>query len=131
MRRVSAILTSLLLFAAATSVAHADGYQEVDISKWTPKTAKHPLSLVEQLYAKFPESDEGKPNLVIRFKKDGRTKKFAAIVEMTGYLDDSLAGEKYRAVIEKGNKTWKLISLGKQWKCYRGTNKGWHTKKCP
>lgn len=129
--RLVGVIAFGIMCSAVAATSYADSYQKVDLSKWTPKTAKHPLSLVEQLYAKFPESDEGKPNLNIRFKKDGRTKDFTAIIEMTGYLDDSLAGEKYRAVIKKGNKTWKLISLGKQWKCYRGTDKGWHTKKCP
>lgn len=123
-RKFVALPLALLVFGGMAN-AHEE-YKPVDISTWKPATSA--MALLEPIYKGHPETLEGRPKLKIKIRKDGD--KLVAIVVQTGFLDDSLKGSKHRAEIIQADGGWKLTKLGVAYKCWRGTEKGWTTKKC-
>ena len=113
-----------------TSANAQKGYRPIDVTNWKPENAASPMELVVPLLKSFPEALEGRPHLIVELVKGKDGKSFIIVIEKTGYLDDFLEGERYRAVVVPDGDKWRLKALGRQWKCYRGANKGWHTKKC-
>ncbi|MGH1353097.1 MAG: hypothetical protein ACRBBN_20155 [Methyloligellaceae bacterium] len=132
MGKLLKILMTIVALAGLTTAASAQqGFRPIDVTNWKPENSETPLDLIASLYKGFPEALEGKPKVNINLTKNEDGKSFLIRLEMTGYLDDHTDGERYRAVVVRDGDKWRLKSLGKQWKCYRGSNKGWHTKICP
>lgn len=113
------------------SVAFAQSdYRPIDVSDWKPANTDTPMELILPLTKQFPEVLEGRPSLIVEMTKGKDGKSLIFILEKTGYLDDFVEGDRYRAVVVKDGEKWRLKSLGRKWKCYRGVHKGWHTKQC-
>jgi hypothetical protein len=89
--------------------------------------------LLQDLFEGHPEAMEGRPVLKIDLKQTEDRSALLIDLEMTGYLDDSVSGEQYRAIVVEGTKhMFRLEKLGKKIKCGRGDNAGqWTTGKCP
>ncbi len=124
--KVSSTLLATAFFMIAPMALADDrlaGFAEVDISAWQPLVADHPLDLIEQLYDGHPEATEGRPELNISLRLDADYK-FIIDIEMSGYLDDSVSGNNYRAIVDQAPGGWKLEALGLQNICYRGANAG-------
>ncbi len=129
---LSNILVTIVTLIGLTATATAQqGFRPIDVTNWKPDNSETPLDLIAPLYKGYPEALEGKPRVKIVLTKNEDGKSFLIRLEMTGYLDDHTDGERYRAVVVRDGDKWRLKALGKQWKCYRGSNKGWHTKICP
>lgn len=108
-----------------------EDYNVVDLSEWQPRTAESAMALVEPLYRNHPESEEGRPSLQVDMRND-ESGSLVIDVTMGGYLDDSVAGEEYRAFISRTVEGWRLEVLGRRYICYRGSNPGVPTKDlCP
>jgi hypothetical protein len=125
-----------LACAALAAPALADplaGYEPVDLSDYQPREAASAVMLLQDLFEGHPEAMEGRPVLKIDLKQTEDRSALLIDLEMTGYLDDSVSGEQYRAIVVEGTKhMFRLEKLGKKIKCGRGDNAGqWTTGKCP
>lgn len=66
----------------------------------------------------FPEGLEGNQQLDIRLRKaEGG---YRVDIEMSGYLDDAIAGEHYRGFIIPGGDGWELREMSVKPDCWRG-----------
>ena len=107
------------------------GWTAVDLAGWTPKTAPSLMELIAPVYAGHPEAMEGRPTLKVEVEEapDGRAMQI--MVRMTGYLDDSVAGEEFAALADQGEKGWFLKGLWKRQLCMRGRHAGqWTAEPC-
>lgn len=125
-----------LACAALAAPALADplaGYEPVDLTDYQPREAASAVMLLQDLFEGHPEAMEGRPVLKIDLKQTEDRSALLIDLEMTGYLDDSVSGEQYRAIVVEGTKhMFRLEKLGKKIKCGRGDNAGqWTTGKCP
>ena len=95
-------LTALVMTIAMPAARAADdrltGYKPVDLSSWAPRTASSAMELVEPLYRTHPRRLEGRPGLQITLRKDADSK-LVIDIEMTGFLDDSVGGAQFRAIV--------------------------------
>ena len=128
------LLFALAVMAAPMALAADDrlaGYKPVDLTSWTPRSGPSAMELVEPLYRAHPSRLEGRPGLQITLRKD-QDSKLVVDIEMTGYLDDSVAGSQFRAIIARTGGGWKLEALGERYICYRGLKAGQPTTQpCP
>ena len=122
------LLAALGLTSSVALAGQLDGFAPVDLSNWKPRTAASAMALVEPLYRGHPEGMEGRPKLKIELRKEANV--VIIDVEQTGFLDDSLRGEKHRAIVVRSPKGWHLKRLGKKRSCYRGGSKAWRTGRC-
>jgi hypothetical protein len=126
-----------LICAALAQPALADplaGYEPVDLSDYQPREAASAVMLLQDLFEGHPETvAEGRSVLKIDLRHNEDRSALLIDLEMTGYLDDSVDAEKYRAIVVEGTKhTFRLDRLGKKTKCGRGSNAGqWTTGNCP
>ncbi len=127
---VSAAVVIIALCVAPLLVRadQVDGYKPVDLSGWTPRTAASAMALVEPLYRAHPERMEGRPELKIHLRKEAGV--LIIDIEATGFLDDSVRGEKYRAVVVPSAKGWHLRQLGIKRSCNHNGSKAWRTGQC-
>jgi hypothetical protein len=131
MKQVAATLLTLGLLTGPVLASPLDGYAPVDLTDFQPKEGPSAIGLLIDLIEVHPESLEGNPEMRIGMKPTEDGSALQVDVEMTGYLDDSVAGEKYRALLVPAN-AWRIEALGKQYKCRRGDSAGeWTTNLCP
>ena len=135
MRLVTFAMSSLLLAAVAVP-ANADtmeGYAPVDLTDYTPLEGASALLLLQDIIEGHPESLEGKPVMTVELRKSEDGQSIIIDVEKTGFLDDSVEGERYRAIVVPGtSQAWKLERMGLKLKCGRGDSAGtWTTGNCP
>ena len=125
-----AVMASLALPAAANPI---EGYAPVDLTDYTPLEGPSALLLLQDIIEGHPESLEGKPAMTINLRKSDDGQSVVIDIEKSGFLDDSVQGERYRAIVVPGtSQAWKLESLGLQMMCGRGDNAGkWATANCP
>lgn len=125
--RAAVLFAALCLAPSLVQAGQLDGYAPVNLSNWKPRTAPSAMALVEPLYRGHPEGMEGRPILKIELRKEGET--LVIDIEQTGFLDDSVRGEKHRAIVVQSSTGWRLQRLGKKVSCYRG-GKSWRTGRC-
>lgn len=113
----------VLVQPVSATDATLEGYRPVDLASWEPRTAPSVMALVEPLYRDHPESLEGGPTLKIDLHP-GDSGELIIELEMGGYLDDSVAGQQYRAIVVQSSGGWRLQALGTRYICARGSNAG-------
>lgn len=101
-----------------------DSWQAVDLADWSPKSAASLMDVVAPVYSGHPEALEGEPTLDIELAPCSGRQAIQVRVKMTGYLDDSVAGEQFLAVVEPGGDGWVLADLRKRHLCARGSGAG-------
>ncbi len=104
-------------------------YAPVNLENWTPRNADSVMELFHPITKGHPESLEGRPEMEISM----RTGPNSVTVNITsyGYLDDSVAGGKYRGVVTRKDGRWYLDSLWQQNLCARGKKAGqWSKTPC-
>ncbi len=107
-------------------------WKSVDVADWTPRSATSLMDLIAPLTSGHPESSEGRPTLKIELAPLADRDAMQVEVTMTGYLDDSVSGEQYVALVEPGGDGWVLSRLWKRYLCARGRNAGqWTADVCP
>jgi hypothetical protein len=134
MKKIALIIAACLMPAPPAHAADMlEGYAPVDLADYTPREGPSALMLLQDLIEGHPEALGGKPQTKIEMKPTEDGKAIQIDVEMTGYLDDSVAGEQYRAIVIEGKtRGWKLERLGRKFMCGRGDNAGkWQTNLCP
>jgi hypothetical protein len=136
MRSLLTVAVSSLLLAAVAMPASADpleGYAPVDLTDYTPIEGASALLLLQDIIEGHPEALEGKPVMTVDLRKSEDGQSIIIDVEKTGFLDDSVDGERYRAIVVPGtSQAWKLERLGLKLKCGRGESAGvWTTGNCP
>lgn len=90
-----------------------------------------PADLLAARLAGFPESLEGRPHVDIVMEKEGK-KVLKVTVSQTGFLDDSVAGERtIWRLTETGDGRWQVAERENFVKCYRGGDPDWKTGLCP
>lgn len=84
--------------------------------------AEEPLSpsqIMKMYYPTEEESSEGKESVDI--KENVLEHEEMEVVLIHDYqMDDSVKGAKYIMVLKKQGEDWKVVSLKKNWKCYKG-----------
>jgi hypothetical protein len=109
-----------------------DDWQPVDLSGWVPKSASSLMDVIAPVYSGHPESTEGRPGLKIEMAPWHGRDAMHVQVTMTGYLDDSVSGETFAALVEPGGDGWVLKKLWKKNLCARGQHAGqWTKQPCP
>ena len=103
-------------------------YKPMNVPNWTPKTSASAMALLEPIFATHPRRLEGRPALKIEMSK--RDDRLVAIVELTGFLDDSVDGSRHRAEIVRSADGWTLKSLGVAHRCAREMTAMWTTRPC-
>ena len=101
MYRLVSLIALVMTIAMPAALAADDrltGYKPVDLSSWAPRTASSAMELVEPLYRTHPRRLEGRPGLQITLRKDADSK-LVIDIEMTGFLDDSVGGAQFRAIV--------------------------------
>lgn len=118
--------------SAGFSVFQYHGWKSVDVADWAPRSATSLMDVIAPLYSGHPESSEGRPTLKIELTPLSDRDAMQVQVTMTGYLDDSVSGEQYVALVEPGGDGWVLSRLWKRYLCARGRNAGqWTADLCP
>ena len=70
--------------------------------------------------------------MALTMRRDLNADSLMVRITNTGYLDDSVSGEKFAAIITRNAEGWYLDSLWRQNLCARGKNAGkWIKKACP
>lgn len=85
--------------------------------------AERLIDLVMPFMAGHPESDEGRPTANFSFAS-GRNGEITFKLTMTGYLDDSVAGERFEGTARLEAEGWRLVELWSQTLCGRGGSAG-------
>ncbi len=111
---------------------------------WREWSGDSVMALLEPILGNHPEGMEGKPEVSISLKKahwlPSMTKfprfasgEFIAVrIERHGFLDDSVAGDRYFAAVKQTDNGWKVDALWQQNMCARGTFAGqWTQTPCP
>lgn len=133
MKRLVITCAALAMLSGAAMADPLAGYEPMDLTDYKPREGASALLLLQDLIEGHPEALDGKPEMRINVQgtKDGNALQID--VEMTGFLDDSVAGERFRAIVVEGTKRgWRLEKLGKQTMCGRGDAAGkWVTTGCP
>lgn len=78
----------------------------------------------------FPEGREGRQELRLNVteRDDGSN---VVLLTVSGLLDDSVAAEQQRAVMRPEDDGWRVVELGRRWRCHRGRGpSGWTTRLC-
>lgn len=81
------------------------------------------MRLIALYVGDHPETGEGVPAATVKFEPgDGDDMRVS--FEMTGYLDDSVSGERYQGVARLGADGWRFVDLWRQTLCARGGKAG-------
>lgn len=133
MKRTGIALAALGLLATSAIANPLDGYEQMDLANFMPRENASAIMLLHDLFEGHPETMEGRPVTRIELKSLENGSALQIDLEMTGYLDDSVSGERYRAIVGPGTEhAFRLEQLGRQVKCGRGGNAGeWTTGTCP
>ncbi len=115
-----------------TKARLAASYAPVSLANWKPRTAPSVLDLLRPITSTHPETLEGRPEMALTMRRDLNADSLMVRITNTGYLDDSVSGEKFAAIITRNAEGWYLDSLWRQNLCARGKNAGkWIKKACP
>jgi len=96
------------------------------------KSAPSLIELFLPILRSHPESPEGKPATSVKIAKRKQGGGFVAEIVQTGYLDDSVAGERFVGFVTSRDGQWMLESLWQQQLCWRGETAGkWTAQRCP
>lgn len=107
-----------------------NNYRPVNMGNYQTRLAKSPFALLSQLTAGHMNQREGRPETKISIRTEGQL--FLARIRQYGYLDDSVSGEDFVAVIARKGKGFELLKVYKRFMCARGENAGMWTKRlCP
>ncbi len=98
MKRAAATLLTFGLLTTPVLAGTLEGYAPVDLAVFQSKEGPSVIGLLIDLIEAHPESLEGNPEMKIGMKPSSDGSALQVDVEMTDYLDDSVAGEKYRAL---------------------------------
>jgi len=108
-------------------------FENVNISDLNTKLSQitknlTPKDIMKVFYPYEVESGEGNEKITISEKTLNDD---VVVVELIhdNLLDDSVKGEKYLMELKKQENSWKVVSLKKNWKCWRG-NADWGTESC-
>jgi len=113
-----------------TANAAARDFIQVEGASHVGNTASNVLDLVAPIMRGHPERLEGRPTGRVRFAKSPAGG-LVVEVTMTGYLDDSLAGERFLGFVTRDTAGWTLASLWRQNLCWRGpVTKTWTKQRC-
>ena len=120
-------LPALLLAACGTAAAAHDSYRAQPL----PRTAfAVPQDVFAPILRGFPQGREGRQALDLSVRKDDRGR-YVVLLTISGLLDDSVAAEQQRAVMRYEDGGWRVIALGRRWRCQRGRGpSGWTTRLC-
>lgn len=120
---------------------YADWSQDM-IAGWRDWRGSDPVSLMAPLLANHPEGEKGNPTLSFSFGKrhwvgigyslpPGRRPFLGVTIERQGFLDDSVAGDRYFAELRFEDGAWRIEHLWGQWLCARGHRAGqWSAELC-
>ena len=133
MKRTVVTLAMLAALAAPALADPLEGYEAIDLAEYNPREAASAVMLLQDLFEGHPETMEGRSVLKIDLTKTEDGSAIQIDLEMSGYLDDSVSGEQYRAIVVEGTEhTFRLDRLGRKVMCGRGDNAGqWTTGTCP
>ena len=103
-------------------------YAPVDITGWKVKRAEAVLDLFKPITDSHPEGVEGRPEMVIKMSKNPKSANMMVSLTLLGLLDDSVAGLRYVADVQRVPWGWDLKSLWRLQMCGRGKKAGQWTK---
>ena len=107
-------------------------YAPVSLAKWKIRTAASVIDLFFPITKNHPESLEGRPEMALSIRRGSNANTLTVRITNTGYLDDSVSGEKFVAIVSRNTEGWYLDNLWRQNLCSRGTNAGkWVKTPCP
>lgn len=119
------MLTRLLLcFTLTCGPALADGFAAGDI-------IESPLDLVTPVLQYYEYTGEGRPRteITVAPNEDGV---LVVQIEDTGFLDDSVEGQRYIYTMELASDWgWLILTATTEVRCYRGENRDWQEGPCP
>ena len=112
------------------SAGSQNRYQE---AKAPSAIFKAPIDIVKHFTGNFPEDSRGNQSLYTTFGQDPQDNNLmVARIVMSGGLDDSVDAEEILAHVSKIENGWRILSVGKRWKCGRGPDVGqWGARLCP
>ncbi|MEM8917373.1 MAG: hypothetical protein AAGE37_00825 [Pseudomonadota bacterium] len=136
-------------FVARQDEKYSSNWQDVDLADWSSPNAASLAALMAPVLNGTPESAEDQPLINIYVESDGRTNPnlsrmaadlparagwdmAAILVERTGFLDDSVSGDRHYGLAMFVNGQWRLEQLWVQYLCGRGANpRQWQANLCP
>lgn len=103
------------------TLAQSDS-QEANLVGDDPETI-----VLEQFgFSQLRESQEQK--VTVQYPQDNQA---IVILTQTGLLDDSVAGIRYRVELVSNQETWRVVWVGRQYKCQPGRgHQDWSTQLC-
>ncbi|GAB2183811.1 SH3 domain-containing protein [Roseibium sp. LAB1] len=117
-----AAIPVLGLLVAGVAQAQDDGFREIRVAPGTAVAVDF-MDVLMPFLQGHPESEEGNAALDLKVRKADSG--YSVDIVMTGYLDDSLAGEHYRGtVIRRVSGEWELLEMKVRPLCARGENVG-------
>lgn len=130
--------TALALLAAAVllpapalagGTEWLDGYAEVPQAMWPEGPSDDPVMRLGSLL-RAGWDEEGRPAVSMAAERDGS--RVLVEITKTGYADDSVDGERHRAIVQNDGNGWDIAALGVQFRCHRGAHAGqWSSSLCP
>ncbi len=95
------------------------------------KRSESVVGLFMPIMRSHPEALEGRPTTVFKLAKRTDNSGFVVEVVQTGYLDDSVSGQRFVGFVSWADGMWNLDSLWRQQMCYRGPRAGqWKKGSC-
>lgn len=106
------------------------GYQRLPSSERADLEGASPLEALSGL-VRWPEEPHDGARLSVGMRRAGDV--LVADIEIRGYLDDSVLGENFRAIVAQGDEgRWHVEAVGRQTICARGSQAGLPTSGvCP
>ena len=92
------------------------------------KRSESVVGLFMPIMRSHPEALEGRPTMVFKLAKRTDSSGFVVEIVQTGYLDDSVSGQRFVGFVSWADGMWNLDSLWQQQMCYRGPTPGQWTK---
>ncbi len=106
-------------------------YAPVSLAHWKSRTAASVLDLFRPITKNHPEALEGRPEMALTIRRGFIANTLTVRITNLGYLDDSLTGEKFVAIVTRNAEGWYLENLWRQYLCARGKNAGkWVKTSC-
>jgi len=131
----AALAPLVLVSCASTGSQGSSGSGAQEWLEQAPPRAAYdsPLAVAQALVGNYPESLEGSPTMQLDMAPHETDA--GALVMTIGiepFLDDSVAGQQWRATLRQDGAQWRVVKLDTRQKCWRGDNAGqWSAQICP
>jgi len=124
----------ILNFACGQSKnTHSGNYEVIDVKAFNQKIAPVDGTAKDIMRMYYPAKVDGEEGNQIITVKERNLENGEVEVQLIhdNMLDDSVRGQKYLMVLKKEGNRWQVLSLKKNWRCWKGRgHEDWEIEPC-